>query len=154
MKDSRKIEMTRPESAPPTLDPNVTIKNRLENLTSVSTPMTSLAWPCVDSPRLPMVKHEIVIRMKDSREMKMSRPESVPPTKDSNGSMKYWENRICHPLIYVGDFPHNVLKTTTHNPEAANIQHEADEIFTSTGRTATQNGGWLEVESNSDTDSG
>ena len=61
MKDSRKIEMTRPESAPPTIDPNVTIKNMLENLTSVSTPMTSLAWPCVDSPRLPMVKHEIVI---------------------------------------------------------------------------------------------
>ena len=90
MKDDRKIEMTRPESAPPTIDPNVTINNMLENLTSVSRPMTSLAWPCVDSPRLPMVKHEIVIRMKDSREMKMSEPESVPPTQDSNGSMKYW----------------------------------------------------------------
>ena len=98
MKDRRKIEMTRPESVPPTIDPNVTIKNVLENLTSVSTPMTSLAWPCVDSLRLPMVKHEIVIRMKDSREMKMSGPESVPPTQDSNGSMKYWEDRICHPL--------------------------------------------------------
>ena len=61
MKDIREIEMTRPERAPLTIDPNVTIKNMLENLTSVSTPMTSLAWPCVNSPRLPMVKHEIVI---------------------------------------------------------------------------------------------
>ena len=67
--------------------------------------------------------------------------------------MKYWEDRICHALIYVGDSPHNVLKTTSHNPEAANIQHEADEIFTSTGRTATRTGGWLDVENNSDTDS-
>ena len=104
------MEMTRPESAPPTLDPNVTIKNMLENLASVSTPMTSLAWPCVDSPRLPMVIHEIVIRMKDIREMKMSEPESVPPTPESNGSMNYWEDRICHPPRYVGDSPHNVLK--------------------------------------------
>ena len=152
MKDGHEIEMTRPENAPPMEDPNVTINNRLDNLTSVSTPLTSLAWPCVDSPRLLMVKHEIVIRMKDGREMKMSRPKSVPPTKDSNGSMKYWEDRICHLLIYVGDFPHNVLRTTNHNPEAANIQHEADDIFTSTGRTATQTGGWLEVENNSDTD--
>ena len=144
--------MTRPQSAPPTLDPNARIKNRLDNLTSVSTPMTSLAWPCVDSPRFPIVKHEIVIRMKDSREMKMSRPKSVPPTKDSNGSMKYWEERICHVLIYVGNFPHNVLKMTSHNPEACSIQHEADEIFILTGRTATRTGGWLEAESNSDTD--
>ena len=68
----------------------------------------------------------------------MSRPENVPPTHDSNVSMKYWEDRNCHPLIYVGDFPHTVLKTTSHNPEAANIQHEADEMFTSTGRTATR----------------
>ena len=88
MKDSREMEMTMPESAPPTIDPNVTIKNMPENLTSVSTPMTSLAWPCVDSPQLPTVKHEIVIRMKDSREMKMNQPESAPPTIDSNVSMK------------------------------------------------------------------
>ena len=153
MKDGRKIEMTRPESAPPTLDPNVTIKNMLENLTSVSTPMTSLAWPCVDSPRSPMGKHESVVRMKDSLEMKMSEAESEPPTQDSNWSMKYWEDRNCHPLKYVGDFPHNVLKTTSHNPEAADLQHEADEMFTSTGRTATRTGGWLDVENNSGTDS-
>ena len=84
MKDRRGLEMTRPERAPPTIDPNVTIKNMLKNLISVSTPMTSLAWPCVDSPRLPMGKHEIVVRMKDSREMKISEAESGPPTQDSN----------------------------------------------------------------------
>ena len=100
VKDSRGIEMTRPESAPPRIDPNVTLKNMPENLTSVSTPMTSLAWPCVDSPRLPTVKHEIVIRMKDSREMKMTQPESAPPTIDPNVSMKNWEDGVCHPLMY------------------------------------------------------
>ena len=213
MKDSREMEMIKPESAPLTIDPNVTLKNMPENLTSVSTPMTSLAWPCVDSPRLLTVKHKIVIRMKDSHEMTMSQPESAPPTKDSNvslknlleklppvstpmtalawpcvnspllstekpeivnrmkdrrevrntspgnapptidlnASMKYWEDRIFHPLIYVGDFPQKVLKTTSHNPEAANIQHKTDEIFT--GRTAMRTGGWLDVEDNSDTDS-
>ena len=135
-KDSREMEMTMPESAPPTIDPNVTIKNMPENLTSVSTPMTSLAWPCVDSPQLPTVKHEVVNRMKDSREVRITSPGNAPPTIDLNVSMKYWEDIICHPLIYVGDFPHKVLKTTSHNPEAANIQHEADEIFT--GRTATR----------------
>ena len=88
MKDSLEMEMTMPESVPPTIDPNVMIKNMPENLTSVSTPMTSLAWPCVDSPRLPTVKHEIVIRMEDSCEMKMIQPESAPPTQDSNVSMK------------------------------------------------------------------
>ena len=113
MKDSRVMIMTRPENAPPMIDPIVTQKNMPENLTPVSTPMTALTWPCVDSPR-------------------------SPTAQDSNGSIKYWEDRICHPLIYVGDLPHNVLKTTSHNPEAANIQHEADEIFTSTGRTATR----------------
>ena len=82
------MEMTMPESAPPTIDPNVTLKNMPENLTSVSTPMTSLAWSCVDSPQLPTVKHEIVIRMKDSREMKMTQPESAPPTIDSNVSLQ------------------------------------------------------------------
>ena len=145
--------MTKPENAPPMLDPNVTIKNMLENLTPVSTPMTSLAWPSVDSPRLPMGKHEIVVRMKDSCEMKISEAESESPTQDSNWSMKYWEDRNCHPLIYVGDFPYNVLKTTSHNPEAADVQHEADGMFTSTGRTATRTEGWLDVENNSDTDS-
>ena len=145
MKDSREIEMTRPE--------NVTIKNMLKKLTSVSTPMTSLAWPCVDSPRLPMGKHEIVVRMKDSRERKISEVESGPPTQDSNWSMKYWEDRICHPLIYVGDFPYNVLKTTSHNPEVADVQHEAGRMFTFMGRTATRTGGWLDMKNTSDTDS-
>ena len=67
--------------------------------------------------------------------------------------MKYWEDRNCHPLIYVGDFPYNVLKTTSHNPEAADVQHEADRMFTSTGRTATRTGGCLDMENTSDTDS-
>ena len=89
--------------------------------------------------------------MKVSREVRITSPGNAPPTIDLNVSIKYWEDRICHPLIYVGDFPHKVLKTTSHNPEAANIQHEADEIFT--GRTATRTGGWLDVEDNSDTDS-
>ena len=44
IKDSRGIEMTRPESTPPTIDSNVTLKNRPENFTPVSTPMTSLEW--------------------------------------------------------------------------------------------------------------
>ena len=50
----------------------------------------------------------------------------------------------------LANFPHNVLKTTSHNPEAANIEHEVDEICTSTAQTA---GGWLDVKNNSDTDS-
>ena len=115
-KDSREMEMTMPESAPPTIDPNVTIKNMPENLTSVSTPMTSLACPCVDSPQLPTVKHEVVNRMKDSREVRITSPGNAPPTIDLNVSMKYWEDIICHPLIYVGDFPHKVLKTTSLQP--------------------------------------
>ena len=31
----------------------------LENVTPMSTPMTAPVWPCVDSPRLPTVKHDI-----------------------------------------------------------------------------------------------
>ena len=151
MKDSREMKMTQPESAPPTIDPNVTLKNMPENLTPVSTPMTALAWPCVNSPLLPTVKPEIVNRMKDSHEVKMTSPENAPPTIDPNVSMKYWQDGVCHPLIYAGDFPQNVLKTNSHNPEAANIQHEADEIYT--GRTATQTRRWLDVEDNLDTDS-
>ena len=88
MKDSREMKMTIPECAPPTIDPNVTLKNMPENLTTVSTPMTSLAWPCVDLLRLPTVKHEIVNRMKDSREMKMAQPESAPATIDPNVTLK------------------------------------------------------------------
>ena len=143
MKDGCKIEMTRPENVPPMEDPIVIQKKRPENLTPKSTPTTSLTWPCVDSPRLPMGKHEIVVRMKDNRGKKISEAESGPPTQDSNWSMKYWEDRICHPLIYVGDFPYNVLKTTSHNPEVAGVRHEADRMFTSTGRTATRTGGWI-----------
>ena len=67
--------------------------------------------------------------------------------------MKYWEDRNFHPLIYVGDFPYNALKTTSHNPEAADVQHEVDGMSTSTGRTAARTGGWLNVENNLDTDS-
>ena len=97
------------------------------------------------------MKHEIVNRMKDSREVKMTSPENAPQTIDPNVSMKYWEDGVCHPLIFAGDFPQNVLKTNSHNPEAANIQHETDEIYT--GRTATRTRGWLDVDDNSDTDS-
>ena len=65
MKDSRDMEMNMPESKPPTVDPNVTLKNMPENVTLVSTPMTSPAWPCVDSPCLPTEKSEVVHRMKN-----------------------------------------------------------------------------------------
>ena len=53
-----------------------------ENVTSMSTPMTAPTWSCVDSPRSSMVKHEIINRMKDSLEMKITTPESAPPTID------------------------------------------------------------------------
>ena len=88
MKDSREMKITMPESAPPTIDPIVTPKNMPENLTPVSTPMTAPAWPCADSPRLPTVKHNIVNRIKDSREMEMTMPESAPPTIDPNVTLK------------------------------------------------------------------
>ena len=61
--------MTTPEDAPPMIDPIVTQKNMPENLTPVSTPMTSFTWPCVDSPRSPTVENDSVNRMKDSREI-------------------------------------------------------------------------------------
>ena len=105
--------------------------------------MTALAWPCVNSPLLPTVKPEIVNRLKDSREVNMTLPENAPPTIDPNVSMKNWEDGVCHLLIYAGDFPQDVLKTNSHNPEAANIQHEADGIYT--GRTATQTIRWLDT---------
>ena len=158
MKDSREMKMTQPESAPPTMDSNVSLRNLPEKLTPVSTPMTALAWQCVNSLLLPTVKPEIVNRMKDSREVKVTSPESAPPTIDPNVSIlggrslvKYWEDGVCHPLVYAGDFSQNVLKTNSHNPEAANIQHEGDDIYT--GWTATRTRGWLDVEDNSDTDS-
>ena len=65
MKNSREMEMTMLESKPPTVDPSVTLKNMPDNVTLASTPMTSPAWPCVDSPRLPTEKSEVVHRMKD-----------------------------------------------------------------------------------------
>ena len=82
MKDSREIEMARPESAPPMIDPIVTQNNMPENLTPVSTPMTSLTWPCVDSPRSPMVEYDSVNRMKDGREIEMTKSENAPPMID------------------------------------------------------------------------
>ena len=94
MKDSREIEMTRPENAPPMIDPIVIQKNMPESLTLLSTPMTSLTWPCVDSPRLPTVKQEIDIRIKVSREMKLTQPESAPPTTDSNVSVKFLPGKL------------------------------------------------------------
>ena len=77
MKDTREMKTTLPENAPLTIDPNMTQKNSPEYLTPVSTPMTTLALPCVDSPRLSTVKLEIVNRMKDTCEMKMTLPNGV-----------------------------------------------------------------------------
>ena len=122
MKDSREVNMTLPDNAPPTMDPNVSMKNLPENLTPMSTPMTALAWPCVNLPRLPTVKTEFIKRMKDSCEVNMILPESTPPTIDPNVSMKNWEDGVCHLLIYAGDFQQDVLKTNSRNPVAANIQ--------------------------------
>ena len=93
-----------------------------ESLTPMSTPMTALAWPCVNSLQLPTVKPEIVNPMKDSREVNMTLPESAPRTIDPNVSMKIWEDGVCCLLIYAGDFPQDVLKTNSDNPEAANIE--------------------------------
>ena len=73
------MKLAQPESAPPTIDSNGTLKNMPENFTPVSTPMTSLAWPCVDSSRWPTVEDDIGNRMKDSRDMEMTMPESKPP---------------------------------------------------------------------------
>ena len=44
-----------------------------------------------------------------------------------------------------------MLKTNSRNSEAANIQHEADAIYT--GRMPTRTRRWLDMEDNSDTDS-
>ena len=77
-----KIEMIRPENAPPMEDPIVRQMKRPENLTPKSTPTTSLTWPCVDSPRSPRVKYDSVNRTKDSRKIEMTRPENAPPMED------------------------------------------------------------------------
>ena len=81
--------------------------------------------------------------MKDSREVNMTLPENAPPVIDPNVSMKNWEDGVCHLLIYAGDFPQDVLKTNSRNPEAANTQHEADGIYT--GRTSTRTIRWLDT---------
>ena len=44
--------------------------------------MTAPVWPCVESPRSSTVIHDIVNRMKDSREIKITTPESAHPTID------------------------------------------------------------------------
>ena len=116
MKDSREMKMTTPESAPPTIDPNVTLKNMPENLTPVSTPMTALAWPCVNSPLLPTEKPEIFNRMKDSHEVRITSLENAHPAIDPNVSMKNWEDGVCHPLIYAGDFPQKCIETEQSQP--------------------------------------
>ena len=81
-KVGRKMEMIRPENAPPMEDPIVTQMKMPEYLTPMSTPMTSLTWPCVDSPRSPTVKYDSVNRTKDCRKIEMTRPENVPPMED------------------------------------------------------------------------
>ena len=128
MKDTREIEMTLPENAPPMIDQNMSMENSPEYVTPVSTPMTALAWPCVNSPRLLTLKPEIVDRMIDSRAVNSTQPESSPPTTDPNASMRNWGDGVCHLLIIADDFPQDVLKINSRNPEAANIQHGADEI--------------------------
>ena len=79
----KRMIMTTPEDAPPMIDPIVKQKNMPENLTPVSTPMTSSTWPCVDSPRSPTVECDSVNRMKDGREIEMTRPENAPPMIDT-----------------------------------------------------------------------
>ena len=122
-----------------------------ESLTPMSKPLTALAWPCVNSSLLPTVKPEVVNRMKDSCEVNMTLPESSAPTIDSNLSMRNWEDGVCHLLIYACDVSQDVLKTNIPNPEVANIQNAADEIYT--GRTVTRIKRWLDTDDNSDTDS-
>ena len=84
MRDGCEIEMTRPENAPPMEDPIMTQKKMPENLTPMSTPMTSLTWPCVDLPRSPTVEYHSANKIRDSHGIEITRPESAPPTIDSN----------------------------------------------------------------------
>ena len=72
-------------------------------------------------------------------------------TIDSNLSMRNWEDGVCRLLIYASDVSQDLLKTNSSNPEIANIQNAADEIYT--GRTATRTKRWLDTDDNSDTDS-
>ena len=82
MKDSREMKLTQPESAPPTTDSNVSVKILPGKLTPVSTPRMALARSCVDSPQSPTVEYDSVNRMKDSREIGITRPENAPPMID------------------------------------------------------------------------
>ena len=88
-KDTREIELTLPENTPPMIDPNMSRKYSPEYVTPVSTPMTALAWPCVDLPQLPTVKHEFVNRRRDTREIGMTLPETAPPRIDPSMSKEY-----------------------------------------------------------------
>ena len=89
--------------------------------------------------------------MKDSCEVNMILPENSAPTIDSNLSMKNWEDGVCRLLIYASDVSQDALKTNSPNPEVANIQNAADEMYT--GRTVTRTKRWLDTDDNSDTDS-
>ena len=81
-KVGRKMEMIRPENAPPMEDPIVRQMKRPESLTPKSTPTTSLTWSCVDSPRSPTVEYDSINRMKDSRKIEITRPENAPPMEE------------------------------------------------------------------------
>ena len=97
------------------------------------------------------LKPEIVDRILDSRAVNSTQPESSTPTIDPNVSKMNWEDGVWRLLICADDFPQGVLQINSRNPEAADMQHGADEI--STGRMATRTGCWLDVEDYSDTDS-
>ena len=88
MKDTCEIDMTLPENAPPRIDHDDVNTHLPDKVTPMSTPMTAPVWLCVDSPRLPTVKHEIVNRMKDTRDIDMTLPENAPQRIDLNMSMK------------------------------------------------------------------
>ena len=83
IRDGREIEITRQENASPIEDPIVTQNRMPENLSPMSTPMTSLTWPCVDSPRALTMEYDSVNRMRDGREIEMTRPENAPPMEES-----------------------------------------------------------------------
>ena len=83
-------------------------------------------------------------RLNDGQSCKIvnsTQPESSPPTTDSIVSMRNWEDRVCRLLIIVDDCPQDVLKINSRNPEAIDIQHGADEIYT--GRMVAQTECWL-----------
>ena len=138
-KDTREIELTLPENTPPMIDPNMSRKYSPEYVTPVSTPTTALAWSCIKSPRLSTVKVD------------STQPESSPPTTDSIVSMRNWEDGVCRLLIIADDCLQDVLTSNSRNPEAVDIQHGADEIYT--GRMSARAECWSYLEDYSDTDS-